>query len=112
MKQNFLKNVLTGPDDMNVSSKRVIAMLLILTLITVVIANMFLGYKIDEFVFNGLSDALIWSLAFISTEQVGNLSLPGLRGKRTTDTEQITKTRKKVTIDQGDQDSEEEHEER
>lgn len=112
MKQNFFKNIITGPDDMNISSKRVIAMLLILTLITVVIANMFLGYKIDEFVFNGLSDALIWSLAFISSEQISNLPLPGLKGKRTTNTEQVTRTRKKVVIDQGDQDTEEEQEER
>lgn len=84
---NLLYSVITGiTDDKNVkiSSKRVISFLLVTTLIVISCAHTFYGKCITEYVFNGLVECTIWSIAFVSSEYLTK-GIPNLlRGSRTT----------------------------
>lgn len=65
-----MKEVLQGGGDNNkYSSKRVVTFILTITLIAVVIANTFFGFEIQNFVYEGLVNVLIWSLGFVGSEQ-------------------------------------------
>lgn len=64
------KTMLKGADGQEkISSKRVITFMFAIVLIILVLANTFFGCAVEEFMFNGLSDVLIWSLGFIGSEQ-------------------------------------------
>jgi len=52
-----------------ISSKRIAAFTLVMLLSAVVIGNMFFGKTIDEFIYTGLSEAVIWSLGFVGAEK-------------------------------------------
>lgn len=71
-----------------VSSKRIAALVLVLCLVIVVIGNMFFRLKIDDFIFAGLTEAVIWSLGFVGAERFSTI-LPGKRPKRDTEEDMI-----------------------
>lgn len=52
-----------------ISTKRIIVFILILLLCTVIIAHVFFSKTIAEYVYNGLIEAVIWSMGFIGSEK-------------------------------------------
>ena len=68
MKQ--LPSILKGNGGSNkYSSKRVVTFLLTITLVSVTVANTFFGFEIEEHIYDGLVNVLIWSLGFVGSEQ-------------------------------------------
>ena len=52
-----------------ISTKRLIVMILVLLLCVVIIAHVFWGKTIVDYVFDGLIQAVIWSMGFIGSEK-------------------------------------------
>lgn len=52
------------------SSKRIAALILVTCMAAVVVGNMFFGLDIDEFIFSGLTETVIWSLGFVGAEKL------------------------------------------
>jgi len=74
---DILKTVFADSSNpQKVSSKRIAAFLLVISLVIVVIGNMFFNYSIDEFIFAGLSEAVIWSLGFVGAEKFSGIVHP------------------------------------
>lgn len=71
-------------DPDKLSLKRISALLLVTCLVVVVIANMFFNKNIDEFIFDGLAEAVIWSLGFIGVEKFSNSFNNNQNGNRNT----------------------------
>lgn len=67
----LLKGFITNDSTSNISSKRVTLLILILLLVIIVVANIFFNKHIDEFIFNGLIDVIIWNLGFIGAVSMG-----------------------------------------
>lgn len=68
--KNRWSSILHDNDLNKISSKRIIAVMLVLTLITVTLSNLFFQFKVEPYIFQGLTDALIWGLGFIGSENV------------------------------------------
>lgn len=64
-----------------ISTKRIIVFLLVLLLIVVIIGHVFFNKTIAEFVFNGLIEAVIWSMGFIGSEKFVD-ALPSFANSR------------------------------
>jgi hypothetical protein len=85
----FMKNLPTvlkgNSDGTKLSSKRVITFMLAFTLVSVVIANTFFNFEVDEAIYTGLVDVLIWSLGFIGSEQFAGALKKRYGGKPNTE---------------------------
>jgi len=69
MKKNSAVNKILSDGTNKLSSKRSAAFVLLIMFIVVVIAHMFFGLPIDDYVFQGLKDTLIFSLGFVGAEK-------------------------------------------
>lgn len=67
----ILRGYITNDSTKEISSKRITILILILTLLVIIFANVFFNKHIDEFIYNGLIDVIIWSLGFIGAETLG-----------------------------------------
>lgn len=72
-----LPTLLEGDESSKISSKRTIAVAIAITYMIVVLAHMFFGFTIDENIYDGLVNVLVWSLGFVGAEQ-----LTGMMKKR------------------------------
>ena len=66
---DFLKSMLADGVDGSVSSKRVITTLAFLLCAVGFIANLFWGFKIDEFIYNSMMYIVIGGLGFTGLEK-------------------------------------------
>lgn len=64
----YFKGILSDPTG-TPSSKRFIALLCTILMSTAFIANLFWGYKIDEFIFNAIMYVVIGSLGITGVEK-------------------------------------------
>lgn len=67
--QDILKSMLADGVDGSVSSKRVVTFIAFLLCATGFIANLFWGYKIDQFIFNAMMYIVIAGLGFTGLEK-------------------------------------------
>lgn len=66
-----MKSLLTDSTKSNkLSIKRVVVLILIILLCIVVISHMFFNKHIDQYIFDGMIDAVIWSMGFIGSEKL------------------------------------------
>tara|TARA_Y100000389_G_scaffold189246_1_gene212778 strand:+ start:72 stop:356 length:285 start_codon:yes stop_codon:yes gene_type:complete len=71
---NNLKTVFAdGQNSSKLSAKRITSFLLVITLITTVIGNLIFNLTIDQFMFVGLTETVIWSLGFVGAEKFSNV---------------------------------------
>jgi len=63
-----------------ISSKRVIAFVLLLTFVVVIFATTFFGVRIDSEIYNGLVEVLIWAIGFIGSEHFAS-AMAGRNGR-------------------------------
>jgi hypothetical protein len=84
-----MKKILNDADD-KLSSKRLFTLILIVIMAIVLFGHVFFGFPLEDYIFEGLIDSIIWAIAFIGSEKVvdslmaGKMSLPS-RSKRNVD---------------------------
>lgn len=59
-------------DDGGFSSKRLVVIGCSIALLVAFVANMFFGFKIDEFIFNSIKEIVIWGTGFVGAEKLIN----------------------------------------
>lgn len=69
MAGGFMHSVLKDGES-KISSKRLIAFVFVFCLIVILVSDLFFNRTITEFIFDGFTEALIWSLAFIGGEKI------------------------------------------
>lgn len=77
----MMKSAIKDNTSEKVSIKRIITVILVLLLSVVIIGHVFFGKTIAEYVYNGLIEAVIWSLAFIGSEKFADV-IPTMMNRR------------------------------
>lgn len=77
---NKMQAILYDSDN-KLSSKRIVSFLFSILLIVIVVGHVFFEKKIDDYIYEGIKEIIIWSLGFIGSEKLVDM-VPGyFKGK-------------------------------
>lgn len=65
----MMRSAITDGTSSKVSIKRVVVLILILLLVVVILAHVFFSKTIEDYIYDGLIEAVIWSMGFIGSEK-------------------------------------------
>jgi hypothetical protein len=77
---NKVQTILYDSDN-KLSSKRIVSFLFSILLIVIVIGHVFFEKKIDDYIYDGVKEIIIWSLGFIGSEKLVDMVPRYLRNK-------------------------------
>lgn len=77
----LMVSIFSDHNSNKLSAKRIVVFILIALLTTVIIGHVFYGKIIAEYIYNGLVEAVIWSMGFIGSEKFVEM-IPQVMNKR------------------------------
>ena len=68
-----VKTMLSDGITNKLSFKRIITLFLVLVLVVILVGHVFFDKKIDQFMYDGLTNIIVWSMGFIGSEKVADV---------------------------------------